>query len=89
MSDKPMVGKTVLKKHEVARPLHLQRLETALDVRPFINQVEKILNSDGASDSDDDSDINTSNEMSKGDKLFHGVVTTKQGNWISFYTITV
>lgn len=75
-----MVSKTVLKRHEVARPIHIQRLEAALDIRPFVNQVEKILNSDGGSDSDDDSlGKSMPNEMSKGDKDMHGVVTTKQG----------
>ncbi|KAG6451472.1 hypothetical protein O3G_MSEX007172 [Manduca sexta] len=78
MSDK-LVGQTVLKRHEVARPVHIQRLEAALDVRPFVCQVERILNSDGPSESEDDSDSKSvSNEMSKGDRLVHGVVTTKQ-----------
>ncbi|XP_026735915.1 chromatin-remodeling ATPase INO80, partial [Trichoplusia ni] len=78
MSEK-LVGKTVLKRHEVARPVHIQRLEASLDVRPFVSQVERILNSDGASDSDDDSDAKSiGNEMSKGDRMIHGVVTTKQ-----------
>lgn len=79
MSEK-LVGKTVLKRHEVARPVHIQRLEAALDVRPFVGQVESILNSDVASDSEDDSDAKSfGNEMSKGDRMIHGVVTTKQG----------
>ncbi|XP_072933681.1 chromatin-remodeling ATPase INO80 [Epargyreus clarus] len=79
MTEKSVVGKTVLKRHEVAKPLHIQRLEAALDVRPFVDQVERILNSDGGSDSDDDSDTKfMGNEMSKGDKIMHGVVTTKQ-----------
>lgn len=78
MSDN-LVAKTVLKPHEVAKPLHIQRLEAALDVRPFVAQVERILNSDGPSDSGDDSDTkSTFNELSKGDRLVHGVVTTKQ-----------
>lgn len=78
MSEK-LVGKTVLKRHEVARPVHIQRLEAALDVRPFVGQVESILNSDVASDSEDDSDAKSfGNEMSKGDRMIHGVVTTKQ-----------
>lgn len=82
MSEK-LVGKTVLKRHEVARPVHIQRLEAALDVRPFVCQVERILNSDEASESDDDSDANSLvNEMSKGDRMLHGVVTTKQGIYL-------
>ncbi|KAL0868568.1 hypothetical protein ABMA27_008036 [Loxostege sticticalis] len=79
MNEKAVVGKSVLKRHEVARPVHIQRLEAALDVRPFVSQVERILNSEDETDSEDDSDArSTSNEMSKGDRLVHGVVTTKQ-----------
>lgn len=75
-----LVGKPVLKRHEAAKPVHIQRLEAALDVRPFVAQVEKILNLDEDSESDDDSDAKSvNNEMSKGDRIVHGVVTTKQG----------
>lgn len=84
MSEKSLMRKTVLKRHEVARPIHIQRLEAALDIRPFVNQVERILNSDGGSDSDDDSDGKSMvNEMSKGDQDMHGVVTTKQGTYVN------
>lgn len=86
MADKSLMGKPALKRHEVARPVHIQRLEAALEVRPFVGQVEKILNSEGGSDSDDDSDAKSiSNEMSKGDRIVHGVVTTKQGNFSIFF----
>lgn len=84
MSEKSLMRKTALKRHEVARPIHIQRLEAALDIRPFVNQVERILNSDGGSDSDDDSDGKSMvNEMSKGDQDMHGVVTTKQGTYVN------
>lgn len=67
-------------KPQIAKPVHLQRLEAALDVRPFVNQVERILNSEVGSDSGEESDSKvTGNEISKGDKIIHGVVTTKQG----------
>ncbi|XP_048477977.1 chromatin-remodeling ATPase INO80 [Plutella xylostella] len=79
MAENALVGKTELQRQEVARPLHIQRLEAALDVRPFVSHVEKILNSAGDSGSEDDSDAkSTGNEMSKGDRILHGVVTTKQ-----------
>ncbi|KAL4717058.1 hypothetical protein ACJJTC_016945 [Scirpophaga incertulas] len=80
MTEKTVVtGKAILKRHEVAKPVHIQRLEAALDIRPFIRQVEKILNSEEEADSEDDSETKSMcNEMSKGDKLVHGVVTTKQ-----------
>lgn len=80
MTEKSSVTKSGLKKRDVAVPLHIQRLEAALDIRPFVSYVEKFLNSDGGSETDDDSDSQTKeNEMSKGDKAVHGVVTTKQG----------
>ncbi|CAH2054745.1 unnamed protein product, partial [Iphiclides podalirius] len=78
MSDKSVVGKTVLKPHEVARPIHIQRLEAALDIRPFVNQVENILNSDGGSDSEDSVAKAFENQLTKGDRIMHGIVTTKQ-----------
>lgn len=88
MSEKSVAGKTVLKPHEVARPIHLQRLEAALDIRPFVNQVENILNSDDGSCSEDDSDSNIlEKEMSRGDKLMHGILTTKQGKLSIFISI--
>lgn len=90
MSEKSLVGKTALKRHEVARPIHIQRLEAALDIRPFVNQVEGILNSDGDSDSEEDSDGKSmANEMSKGDKDMHGVVTTRQGNLYKLYKVFI
>lgn len=76
MSEK-LARNTVLKKHEVARPVHIQRLEAALDIRSFVSQVERILNSDDQSDSDDDSK-SLINEISRNDRILHGVVTTKQ-----------
>ncbi|XP_073959810.1 LOW QUALITY PROTEIN: chromatin-remodeling ATPase INO80-like [Choristoneura fumiferana] len=92
MTENCVVGKPSLKRHEVAKPIHLQRLEAALDIRPFVNQVEQILNSDGGSDSDDDSDGKSmGNEMSKGDRVVHGVVTTKQerqGDRLRLYNLT-
>ncbi|CAG9793458.1 unnamed protein product [Diatraea saccharalis] len=79
MTEKTVVGKSVVKRHEVARPVHIQRLEAALDIRPFVSQVERILNSEDETESEDDSDAKSiGNEMSKGDKIVHGVVTTKQ-----------
>ncbi|KAM3961158.1 LOW QUALITY PROTEIN: chromatin-remodeling ATPase INO80 [Aphomia sociella] len=79
MTEKSTVGKTTLKRHEVARPIHIQRLEAALEIRPFVNQVKRFLNLEDGTDSDDDSDAKSVvNEMSKGDRIIHGVVTTKQ-----------
>lgn len=76
---KTLLGKTPLGNHETAKPAHIQRLESAVDIRPFVTQVEKFLNSDGVTDSDDDSDKSTVNETAKGDKAIRGVRTTKKG----------
>lgn len=85
MGDTPLPGKGPAKKPQIAKPVHLQRLEAALDVRPFVNQVERILNSEVGSESAEDSDCKvTGNEISKGDKIIHGVVTTKQGIILCF-----
>lgn len=75
---KSLLGKPTLKNHEAAKPAHIQRLESAVDIRPFVNQVEKFLNSDGVSDSED-SVKSISNEPAKGDKSIRGVRTTKKG----------
>ncbi|XP_059051639.1 chromatin-remodeling ATPase INO80 [Achroia grisella] len=78
MTEKSAVGKTTLKRHEVAKPIHIQRLEVALDVRPFVDQVKRILNLEDGTESEDDSDSKSANELSKGDRVIHGVVTTKE-----------
>lgn len=84
MSEKPLVAKTVLKRHEVAQPLHIQRLEAALDLRRFVTQVEHVLNSDGGSESDE-SDVKSINELSMGDRFVHGIVTSRKGNWVIYF----
>ncbi|VVC95066.1 unnamed protein product [Leptidea sinapis] len=76
MSKKSGVLKRVMKKHEVALPIHMQRLEAALEVRPFVDQVEKLLNSDSESVSSEASEIVSVGK--KGDKIIYGVLTTKQ-----------
>lgn len=76
---KTLLGKTPLKNHDSAKPVHIQRLESAVDIRPFVTQVEKFLNSDGITDSDDESDKSIVNETAKGDKSIRGVRTSKKG----------
>lgn len=76
---KTTLGKTPLRNHEPAKPAHIQRLESAVDIRPFVTQVEKFLDSDGVTDSDNDSDKSNANETAKGDKTIRGVRTTKKG----------
>lgn len=75
-----MVGKTVLKRNEVAKPLHIQRLEAALDLRLFVNQVEKALHSESDNDSEDSDEKSTDNEISKRNRVIRSI--TKQGTVI-------
>lgn len=77
---KTLLGKPPLRNVETAKPVHIQKLESAVDIRPFVTQVEKFLNSDGITDSDDESDKSTTTETAKGDKSIRGVRTTKKGN---------
>ena len=36
------MGRYTLKREEVAKPLHLQKIEKAMDVRPLINYVKQV-----------------------------------------------
>lgn len=80
MAEKPSAGLRASKKNELAKPLHIQRLEAALDIGPFMSYMNKVLRKDNSSDSDTGSDSHlTEEEMCQGDKIIHGVVTTKEG----------
>lgn len=77
MGDKQiLIPKTHVRKHELAKPVHIQRLEAALDVRHFISEVEKVLNTDGESDSDDSDSKEDIYENKRGLNVL-GVGTTK------------
>lgn len=87
MAEKPNAGLRASKKNELAKPLHIQRLEAALDIGPFMSYMNKVLGKDNSSDSDttgSDSHL-TEEEMCQGDKIIHGVVTTKEG---MYYNLT-
>ncbi|GLG99213.1 Putative DNA helicase Ino80 [Gryllus bimaculatus] len=67
---------------QLAKPLHLRRLERSLDVKPFLSYVENIFNTplgedDNSSDSESETQL-TENEESKGDKIINGITTTKE-----------
>lgn len=85
---KTLQAKASLQSHDTAKPLHVQRLESAVDIRPFVSQVEKFLNSD-VSDSDDDSDKSTPNGTAKGDRYIRGVHTARTGKipWYLLFNI--
>ncbi|KAI5644843.1 DNA-binding domain-containing protein [Phthorimaea operculella] len=79
MSEQSVAGKSTLKKHEVAKPVYLRRLEASLDVTSFINECEAIASIPVNTDIEEDPDIIAmENEMSTEDKIIHGVVTSRQ-----------
>lgn len=72
----------VYEKHlEIAKPIHIQRLEASLDVMPYFSYAKSILTQTlSDSDIDSDSDFQEVPEvLVYGDKLVHEVVTTKEG----------
>lgn len=80
MAEKSIGNKSTLKKHEVAKPLHVQRLEAAMEIRPFVDQVEKLMNSDGSDNDDDDIDITSlGKSQCKDDKKGRKSASTKKG----------
>ncbi|CAD7093608.1 unnamed protein product [Hermetia illucens] len=60
----------------LAKPLHLQRLESSLDMRPFMNYAQSVLSQrlTSSESSDSDSDNETVNP---GDKYYNGIKTSK------------
>lgn len=62
----------------LAKPLHLQRLESSLDMRPFMNYAQSVLSQrlTSSESSDSDSDNETVNP---GDKYYNGIKTSKIG----------
>lgn len=81
MAEKPMTVGTTLRKNDIAKPLHLQRLEAALDIRPYMNYMDKIFKNESSSENHDSSNGSeiSDEELSQGNKIIHGVVTTKEG----------
>ena len=73
---------------QMAKPLHIQRLEAALDMRPFLSYAKKMLSKSLTSsedeDDDDSSDDSDSDSSSNGNirnyrKLAYGLKVSKQG----------
>nr|CAD7459848.1 unnamed protein product [Timema tahoe] len=73
---------TVAPSREMAKPLHIQQLENALDVRPFLAYVEHIINTpitdESSSDSDFESRLNE-DELVKGSRIINGIKISKDG----------
>ncbi|XP_063241370.1 chromatin-remodeling ATPase INO80-like isoform X2 [Bacillus rossius redtenbacheri] len=71
-----------VRRGELAKPLHIQHLEKALDVEPFLSYVEQIFNtpltSDGSS-SDSEADVQlTEAELARGSRILNGVKTNRE-----------
>nr|CAD7431166.1 unnamed protein product [Timema monikensis] len=71
---------TMAPSREMAKPLHIQQLENALDVRPFLAYVEQIVNTpitdESSSDSDFESRLNE-DELVKGSRIINGIKISK------------
>lgn len=72
---------------QMAKPLHIQRLEAALDMRPFMLYAKKMLSKSLTSsedEDDDDSSDDSDSDSSSGNirnyrKLAYGLKVSKQG----------
>lgn len=65
----------------VAKPLYIQRLESSLNIDPFISYAQEILSHPLSSSEDSDSDVNT-DILAPDEKILNGIITTKCGNLI-------
>lgn len=63
---------------QLAKPLNLQRLETSLDIHPFLTYAQDILSRPLSSSEDSDVEVNTE-LLAPGDKILNGIVTSKCG----------
>lgn len=79
-------GYNVHHEHDVAKPLHLQRLESSLNIEPFMAYAQEILSHPLTSSEDSDSDVNTGC-LAPDEKVSNGIVTSKCGkqNQIDYF----
>lgn len=68
--------------HNVAKPLHLQRLEASLNIEPFMVYAQEILSHPLTSSEESDSDMNT-DCLAPDEKISNGIVTSKCGKYNS------
>lgn len=66
---------------KLAQPLHVQRLESSLDIGPFMAYAQNMLLRPLTSSDDSDSDINAE-ILPPGDKIINGIVSSKIGKYI-------
>lgn len=68
-----------------AKPLELQRLEASLDMGPFMQYAHDVLSRPltCSSESEDDESLPPPDELQDStDKLIHGVLATKSGEYL-------
>lgn len=63
---------------KMAKPLYMQRLESSLNIDPFITYAQDILAQPLSSSEDSDSDVNT-DALAADEKILNGIVTSKCG----------
>lgn len=71
--------KTLTNGQSLANPLHIQRLETSLDMGPFMTYAHKVLSHPLTSTEDSESDDESSELPGPGDKYIQGALTSKKG----------
>lgn len=62
----------------MAKPLHIQRLEAALDVGPFMQYAQNIISQPLSSSDNSDSDDNEEH-LEGGYRISNGIVSSKRG----------
>lgn len=83
MNDTTIADPMVFDAHDLqsmAKPLDLQRLESSLNIEPFMNYAQEILSQPLSSSEDSDSELNADIYGSNA-KLMNGDVTTESGNY--------
>lgn len=66
-------------KQTLAKPLYIQRLESSLNITPFMSYAQDILAHPLSSSDESDSDVN-GDVLAPGDKILNGIMTSKCGN---------
>lgn len=65
----------------MAKPLYIQRLESSLNVEPFMTYAQEILSQPLSSSEESDSDVNT-DILAPDEKILNGIVTSKCGIYL-------
>lgn len=79
---KPPIGMP----QDMAKPLHIQRLEAALNVGPFMQYAQNIISRPLSSSDNSDSDDNEEH-LEGVYRISNGIVSSKRGNVIVSYNV--